>query len=142
MIRNLYNKYEEIINYLVIGGATTVVSLLTYYVLTFTILDASNTLYLQIANVISWVISVTFAYFTNRKYVFKLKENINIKEVVKFYLSRLTTLFIDMILMQIFVIRLKLNDKIIKLVVQFIVIVLNYVLSKFLVFKSKVRKSE
>lgn len=141
-IRELFIKYEEVIRYLIIGVLTTIVSLLTYYVLTFTIFNSNNTLELQITNIISWIISVTFAYFTNRKYVFKLKEKKSIKEVIKFYLSRLATLFIDMLLMQIFVIRLKLNDKIIKLIVQFIVIVLNYIFSKFLVFKSKVKKSE
>ena len=141
-IRELFIKYEEVIRYLIIGVLTTMVSLLTYYVLTFTIFNSNNTLELQITNIISWIISVTFAYFTNRKYVFKLKEKKSIKEVIKFYLSRLATLFIDMLLMQIFVIRLKLNDKIIKLIVQFIVIVLNYIFSKFLVFKSKVKKSE
>ena len=70
------------------------------------------------------------------------KEKKNIKEASKFYLSRLSTLLLDMLLMQIFVIRLKFNDKIIKLIVQFVVIVLNYVLSKFLVFKSKVKNNE
>ena len=141
-IKKLLIKYEEVIRYLIIGVLTTVVSLATYYILTFTILDPKVSIQLQITNVISWIVSVTFAYFTNRKYVFKLKEKKNIKEASKFYLSRLSTLLLDMLLMQIFVIRLKFNDKIIKLIVQFVVIVLNYVLSKFLVFKSKVKNNE
>lgn len=141
-IKELLIKYEEVIRYLIIGVLTTVVSLATYYILTFTILDPKVSIQLQITNIISWIVSVTFAYFTNRKYVFKLKEKKNIKEASKFYLSRLSTLLLDMLLMQIFVIRLKFNDKIIKLIVQFVVIVLNYVLSKFLVFKSKVKNNE
>lgn len=141
-IKKLLIKYEEVIRYLIIGVLTTVVSLATYYILTFTVLDPKVSIQLQITNVISWIVSVTFAYFTNRKYVFKLKEKKNIKEASKFYLSRLSTLLLDMLLMQIFVIRLKFNDKIIKLIVQFVVIVLNYVLSKFLVFKSKVKNNE
>lgn len=141
-IKELLIKYEEVIRYLIIGVLTTIVSLATYYILTFTILDPKVSIQLQITNVISWIVSVTFAYFTNRKYVFKLKEKKNIKEASKFYLSRLSTLLLDMLLMQIFVIRLKFNDKIIKLIVQFVVIVLNYVLSKFLVFKSKVKNNE
>ena len=96
----------------------------------------------NIANIISIILAVIVAYVTNRKYVFKLKEKKNIKEASKFYLSRLSTLLLDMLLMQIFVIRLKFNDKIIKLIVQLVVIVLNYVLSKFLVFKSKVKNNE
>ena len=141
-IKELLIKYEEVIRYLIIGVLTTVVSLATYYILTFTVLDPKVSIQLQITNIISWIVSVTFAYFTNRKYVFKLKEKKNIKEASKFYLSRLSTLLLDMLLMQIFVIRLKLNDKIIKLIVQFVVIVLNYILSKFLVFKSKVKNNE
>lgn len=141
-IKELLIKYEEVIRYLIIGVLTTVVSLATYYILTFTVLDPKVSIQLQITNVISWIVSVTFAYFTNRKYVFKLKEKKNIKEASKFYLSRLSTLLLDMLLMQIFVIRLKFNDKIIKLIVQFVVIVLNYILSKFLVFKSKVKNNE
>lgn len=141
-IKELLIKYEEVIRYLIIGVLTTIVSLATYYILTFTVLDPKVSIQLQITNVISWIVSVTFAYFTNRKYVFKLKEKKNIKEASKFYLSRLSTLLLDMLLMQIFVIRLKFNDKIIKLIVQFVVIVLNYILSKFLVFKSKVKNNE
>ena len=141
-IKELLKKYEEIIRYLIIGVLTTVVSLLTYYLLSYTVLDPKVTLQLQITNIISWIASVTFAYFTNRKYVFKVQEQNNLKEASKFYVSRLTTLVLDMLLMQIFVIKLKFNDKIIKLIVQVIIIVLNYVLSKFLVFKSKVKNNE
>lgn len=141
-IKELLKKYEEIIRYLIIGVLTTVVSLLTYYLLSYTVLDPKVTLQLQITNIISWIASVTFAYFTNRKYVFKVQEQQNLKEASKFYVSRLTTLVLDMLLMQIFVIKLKFNDKIIKLIVQVIIIVLNYILSKFLVFKSKVKNNE
>lgn len=141
-INELLKKYEEIIRYLIIGVLTTVVSLLTYYLLSYTVLDPKVTLQLQITNIISWIASVTFAYFTNRKYVFKVQEQKNLKEASKFYISRLTTLVLDMLLMQIFVIKLKFNDKIIKLIVQVIIIVLNYILSKFLVFKSKVKNNE
>ncbi len=133
----MYHKYEEIINYLIIGGLTTLVSLIVYYGLTLTIFDPNNGLELQITNVISWVISVTFAYFTNRKYVFKQKDKVNLKEASQFYLSRVSTLLIDMLLMYILVTKLEFNDKIIKIIVQVIVIVLNYVLSKFFVFKKK-----
>ena len=131
----LYHKYEEIINYLIIGGLTTVVSLLVYYGLTFTILDPNNAVQLQIANIISWIAAATFAYFTNRKFVFKQKDKSNIKEASKFYLSRISTLLIDMLLMFVLVTKLHFDDRIIKLVVQVVVTILNYVFSKFLVFK-------
>ena len=136
-IKELYVKYKEIINYLIFGVLTTVVSLATYYGLTLTILDPEKAVELQIANIISWIAAVTFAYFTNRKWVFENKEKANIKEASKFYLSRVSTLLIDMALMFIFVTKLGVNDKIMKLVVQVVVTILNYVFSKFIVFREK-----
>lgn len=136
-MKELLKKYEEIIRYLIIGVLTTVVSLATYYILVYTVFNPNVPLELQITNIISWIVSVTFAYFTNRRYVFKLKEKRTLKEIVKFYLSRVSTLLLDMLMMYILVSLLKFNDKIIKLIVQILVIVLNYILSKFLVFKKK-----
>lgn len=136
-MREIFKKYEEVINYLIVGILTTFVSLATYYILVYTVLNPKVAVELQISNIISWIVSVTFAYFTNRKYVFKTKEKISLKEAFDFYLSRVTTLLLDMGLMYIFVSALGLNDKIIKLVVQVLVIVLNYILSKFIVFKKK-----
>ena len=95
---------KEIINYLIFGVLTTIVSLLVYYGLTLTILNPEKALELQIANVISWIAAVTFAYFTNRKWVFENKDKANLKEASKFYLSRVSTLLIDMGLMFIFVV--------------------------------------
>lgn len=134
-IIKLYKNNKEIINYLIIGVLTTIVSLVTYYLLTFSVLNPNNDIELQIANVISWIVSVAFAYVTNRKYVFESKSKDIKKELSKFVSSRITTLLIDMGLMFIFVSLLSFNDKIIKLIVQFVVIVLNYVFSKLFVFK-------
>ena len=132
--KEIYKKYKQIINYLIIGGLTTLVNLLVYYSLTLFVLNPENGLDLQIANVVAWTVAVVFAYFTNRKYVFESKEK-TLKEAIKFFISRLSTLFIDMGLMYLLVTRLHFNDKIIKVIVQIIVIVLNYVFSKFFVFK-------
>lgn len=135
-VQKLLNKYKEIILYLIFGALTTIVSLVTYYLLTKTILSANNSIELQIANIISWVVSVTFAYITNKKYVFKSNGN-KFKEFISFYTSRLLTLFIDMLTMFIFVSLLKFNDSIIKIISQILIIVLNYILSKFIVFKGE-----
>lgn len=125
---------KEIILYLIFGVLTTVVSLLTYYLCTITFLNPNNAVEIQIANIISWVTCVTFAFFTNRKYVFDSKENIK-KEAVKFYISRLSALLIDVVMIFVFVSVLKINDKIIKLVNQVIIIIFNYIASKLFVFK-------
>lgn len=136
-IKELYQKYKEIINYLIFGVLTTVVSLVTYYICVYTILDPDNAVQLQIANVISWIISVAFAYITNRKFVFESKEKNKIKEASKFVTSRIVTLIMDMAIMYVGVTALKFNDKIMKLISQVVVIVMNYILSKILVFKKE-----
>lgn len=136
-IKELYNKYEEIINYLIVGVLTTIVSLATYFICTETFLDPNKKSELQIANIISWVFAVAFAYFTNRKYVFKSKNKNMLKEASSFVGSRILSLLMDMFTMFIIVSVLHLNDKIGKLVSQVIVTVANYILSKLFVFKKK-----
>ena len=83
-VKELYKKYKEIINYLIFGVLTTVVSLATYYILVATILDANNKIELQIANIISWITCVTFAYITNKKYVFEPTNKTITKEIIEF----------------------------------------------------------
>lgn len=129
-IINLYKKYEEIINYLIFGVLTTIVSILSYRI--FTRLFHLNYV---ISNVLSWIVSVTFAFITNKIYVFKSKEDKLFIEIIKFYLSRLTSLFIELIIMYLMVGTFNINDMISKIIVQFIVIILNYILSKLFVFK-------
>ena len=97
--KELYVKYKELINYLVVGVLTTVVSLGTYYACVLTILNPESAIELQLANIISWIAAVTFAYFTNRKYVFESTESNMMKEAAKFYASRLSTLGMDMVIM-------------------------------------------
>lgn len=136
-ILKLYKKYEEIINYLIVGGLTTVVSLASYYLLVLTILNPENALQLQIANVLSWGAAVTFAYVTNRIFVFKSKRKDVLNEIASFVSARVVTLLLDMGIMFIFVTVLHLNDKLMKLVVQVLVVILNYILSKLFVFQKK-----
>lgn len=135
-IKKIMGRYRELISYLIVGGLTTVVSLGTYYGCTLTILNAAVPLQLQAANVLSWIAAVTFAYFTNRKYVFESRNQHMLKEAAAFYASRLSTLLMDMGLMFLMVTILNWNDKIAKLIVQVVVTVANYVISKFFVFKN------
>lgn len=137
----IYKKHEEIINYLIIGGLTTLISLIVKYGLLFTILDSKNAIQLQISVIASWIISVLFAYVTNRKFVFKSKDKNIIQEASKFFGSRVATLLLDAAIMWFFVTLLKLNSNIqviiVTLVSQVLVIVGNYILSKLFVFKKK-----
>lgn len=140
-IIELYKKYEEIVNYLIFGVLTTVVSLATKYLLLFTILDAKNSIQLQIAVIVSWIIACTFAYVTNRIWVFKSKSKNILKEAISFFAARLATLGLEMLIMFVFVTALGLNSNlwviVWTLVSQVIIIIGNYVLSKLLVFKKE-----
>ena len=136
-LKALYLKYREQINYLIVGGLTTVVSLAAYWICVNTFLDPTNPLQLQAANIISWICAVTFAYFANRRYVFFSREQNRLKEAGKFFLSRLTTLGMEMAIMGLGVSVLGINDKVVKIVAQVIIIIANYVLSKLLVFRKR-----
>lgn len=132
----IYYKNPEVWNYLIVGLLTTVVSLVVYFALTRTILDASNSFDLQVANVISWIIAVLFAYVTNRIFVFKSTNSNILMEFIKFIGARILSLLLDMSTMFIVVSLLSFSDVIGKILSQIIVIVVNYILSKLLVFKS------
>ena len=139
MIKNLYNKYEEIISYLFFGVLTTIVSVLTYLLFANTFLSAKTDLDIQIANVLSWICAVAFAYITNRKNVFKskTKRKEKTKEATNFVLARVTSLIADMALMYIMFSLMHINDTVAKLIVQVVVTIMNYILSKIMVFKKE-----
>ena len=145
-IKDVYFKYKEIINYLIFGVLTTIVSLGIKYLLLFTILDATDALELQIAVVISWIGACAFAYVTNRIWVFESKSKEIIKEITKFFAARLTTLGLEMLIMFVFVTALGLNSDIWviiwTLVSQIAIIIGNYILSKLIVFKNKKKEEE
>lgn len=140
-IMDLYRKYEEIINYIIVGGCTTVVSLGSYYACVYTVFNPDNAILLQCANIISWILSVTFAFWANRRFVFKSKNKNVMEEATKFYGARVLTLLIDMFVMWLTVSVLHFNDKLMKIVSNVIILVLNYIISKFLVFIKKDEKN-
>lgn len=140
-IIGLYKKYEELVNYIIVGGLTTVVSLGSKWILLFTVLDATKPLELQASVIISWICAVTFAYIANRIIVFKSKNKKILKEITSFFGARLLTLGLEMIIMWFFVTLLKLDSDtwvfIWTLVTQVLILVLNYVFSKLFVFKKE-----
>ena len=133
-------NYREILRYLIVGGLTTLVSLGVYYGLTMTVLDPENGIRLQIANIISWIAAVTFAYFANRIFVFRSRNKNMLQEAAAFFAARIGTLLMDMGIMFVFVTLLGFSDRIMKLVVQVVVTVANYVFSKLMVFRKKEEK--
>lgn len=141
-IINIYKQYEEIINYIIVGGLTTLVSLGSKWILLLTkILDPKEELELQIAIIISWICAVSFAYVANRIFVFKSKNEKVFKELVSFFGARVLTLVLEMVIMWFTVNLLGMDTElwvfIWTLLTQVIILVLNYVFSKLFVFKKK-----
>lgn len=128
----IYHKNEELWNYLIVGALTTVVSIGSYSI--FSKLLKINYL---ISNVLSWIVSVIFAYFTNRWFVFHSKEKKKFKEFIAFVSSRVLTLLLDSCLMIVGVDYLKIDDLFTKILVQIIIVISNYILSKLIVFKKE-----
>ena len=130
-IKRILNK--ETISYVIFGILTTIINLISYYF--FSNIISINYL---ISNIISWIISVSFAYVTNKLYVFNSKDknkDVVIKEFIKFVNCRLTSGVIEMILLFLLVDMIKVNDIISKFVIGVIVVVLNFIFSKIFVFQ-------
>ena len=120
---------KETVLYLMFGMLTTIVSVLSYWVFTRLFLIGYGG-----ANVLSWFAAVTFAYITNKRFVFSDKGNM-LKKAVTFYFSRLFTLVVEITVMYLMIEWLLINDLITKVTVQALVILLNYIISKFIVFR-------
>ena len=137
----IYHKNEEVWNYLIVGGLTTVVNLVTKWVLWAIVLYPKNALQLQISIIISWITAVLFAYITNRIYVFKSKSKQILKEMSSFFGARLLTLGMEMLIMWFFVTFLRMDTKmwsmIWTIVTQVLIVIFNYIFSKLFVFKKK-----
>lgn len=126
---------NPILKYIFFGGCATLVNLGSYYIIRLvTSLDVNT------ANTISVCIAILFAYFTNSTFVFEskaagLKEKLN--EFIKFISARLVTMVVEVGGVWLMVDALHMNDYLSKFVIQFIVLALNYVFSKFLIFTKK-----
>lgn len=137
-IFQIFKKNREAILYLLFGGFTTLINILSYSLLYYAV-GFSNTL----SNIFSWIVSVVFAYITNKIFVFENKSFALPKlfvELFSFFSCRLLTGILDLGIMFLFVDVLLMNALLIKVISNVVVIILNYVASKFLIFKR--RKSQ
>lgn len=119
--------------YLIFGVLTTLVNIIMFYL-------CSNILNIdyKISNIIAWIISVLFAFFTNKLFVFesnKKDSNTIVKEVSSFFVARIISLIIDMILIIIMIDYIKINSLIAKIISNVVVVIVNYIFSKFFIFK-------
>ncbi|WP_304340767.1 GtrA family protein [Metaclostridioides mangenotii] len=129
----LFYKYKEVLLYLFFGVLTTIVSVVSFYISS-EILE----IHYLISNVISWIFAVGFAYVTNRIWVFKSKTKeikTILKEIFTFVNCRLLSGIIDMITMFILVDIFITDNLYAKIFTQVIVVILNYIFSKLIVFK-------
>ena len=138
----LLKKYKSIILYIIFGGLTTIVDWsvsFTLYYLWGDAIEATPWL-IHGANVIAWVAAVAFAYVTNRIWVFESKRRgflSIIGEIVAFAGGRVLTLLLQEAIMAIFFTWLGFNEYIVKIAAAVLVVILNYFISKLLVFRKK-----
>lgn len=126
-------KYKEILLYGIFGVLTTVVNYVSYVIFT-----RGFNVEIFISNLIAWLLSVIFAYITNKLFVFDSKSfkwNILCKEIISFSAARIFSLFLDMGILYVLVNLAHMPDLIVKIISNVVVIIVNYVLSKFIIFK-------
>ena len=134
-VLDFLKKYEEIISYLFFGGLTTLVNYAVY-------LPCYNWLHLSgaLSNVIAWVAAVAFAYLTNKPFVFKSHDwsmKVVLPELTKFVGCRVGSGLLETAIIFVTVDLLGWNGNVIKLITSILVVVLNYVASKLLVFRKR-----
>lgn len=149
-IKSLYKKYEDAILYIFFGGLTTLVSWGTHF---------ASRIFLKVpvsaATMISWVCSVTFAFITNKKFVFKNKTETAkglVMQTLSFYAARAASLGVEMVIMylcadrfsenfcNLFGVSASVNEMIFKVLANVVILIMNYALSKLVIFRNKDKK--
>ena len=131
----LLKKHEEVVSYLFFGGLTTVVNYLVYLPC-YNLLGFSGT----VSNVIAWIAAIAFAYLTNKPFVFKSHDwsaKTVLPELTKFVGCRVGSGLVETAVIFLTVDWLGLNGNLIKVATSVLVVVLNYVASKLVVFRKK-----
>lgn len=133
VLTKLIKEHIDIFFYLFFGVCTTAANVITYWmsahICNFSVMTST---------VIAWITAVAFAYITNRKWVFHSEAHNRtsvLKELVSFYICRGTTGILDLVCMYVFVQIFKFDDVLTKFLVNILVIILNYLASKIIVFK-------
>lgn len=134
-LKALFHKYYDVITYLVFGVLTTAVNYIVY-------LPCYNLLHLgaSVSNVIAWVVAVAFAFLTNKPFVFRSHDwsaKVVLPELTKFVGTRLGSGALETLILFVTVDVLAWNGNVWKLVTSVLVVILNYVGSKLLVFRKK-----
>ncbi|CDD57391.1 GtrA family protein [[Bacteroides] pectinophilus] len=142
-INNLIKKFlnKETISYLIFGVLTTIINIVVFWFaereLAFIMSEDAASL---VGNVIAWVISVAFAFVTNKLFVFESKSmafKVVMAELTGFVIARLLSLAFDEGFMFVAIVLLGMNSLLAKIISNVFVVIINYVLSKFFIFKNK-----
>lgn len=134
-----YRKHQEGMRYLIFGALSTIINILTYAIFASVILKnlPTDELRVNISEIIAFIAAIIFAYITNKMYVFKSKtQNIKqlVKEITSFTSCRIITEIISILMMNI-AIWYSINDIFMKILANIVVIILNFVFSKIIIFK-------
>ena len=141
VLSDWYRKHKEGMRYLIFGALSTLVNILTYAIFAKLILNgvANDSLRVNISEIVAFIVALVFAYITNKIYVFNSKTD-GIKELLKeigsFTGCRIFTEVISILMMNMAV-WFSINDVIMKIVSNIVVIILNFVFSKLIIFKKK-----
>lgn len=130
---HIFEKHKEIILYVFFGFIAVILNI-CLFVLFYNIFCIS----VLVSNLICWLVCVTFQFFTNKIWVFNngnVNKNNLIKQIILFFLGRIFTLILEDLIIFIFIELLMYNPIFIKTLTQFIIIVLNYVISRWFVFR-------
>lgn len=125
-------RYREQLLYLVFGGLTTVVSLGSFWLVN-RVLAVNE----HVANILSWLLAVLFAFLTNRRFVFEAQDGSFVRQMLGFYGGRLLTLGMEELLILVFITWLQFDSMVVKIASQVLIILANYFVSKWFVFRKK-----
>lgn len=131
-MRKILDRYKSIILYVLFGGLTTLINIVVYYICSYSL--SFNTI---ISNVIAWILSVLFAYITNKIWVFESRiYDIRglLKEIASFFGCRMATGILDILIMYVFVDIWLFPRMIMKCLSNVLVIVINYIASRLFIF--------
>lgn len=126
----IYKKYKSVLVYLFLGGCTVIVNMILFFL--FNKAFGINEL---ISNILAWFLATVFAFFTNRTWCFESDDSMIVEEFIKFASGRISTLLLDELIVFIFITKLGLNEFWVKFFDNAFTAIVNYFISKLLVFK-------
>lgn len=138
LLNPFYRKHKEVLLYLLFGALAMVVSIGSYW-----LCSEPLSMGVLVANIISWIAAVSFAYVTNRVWVFQQKTHgfgQLLAQMFRFFSGRVATLVVEELILWVFIEQLHFGNMAVKIVAQVVIIVLNYIISKFLVFRKGEKK--